>query len=349
MREIKKQFKKLRKITPPAQWQDSQWDSLLSSISDGKTKQLTSLEKVSCFMSNPGIFRPVGNLVAIVLVVVMGSWGMVTSAENTAHGDLLYPVKKVMERVSLAITVDDSARVQKQTAFVSKRLFELNNLAIRLEYSSVSEQSLDRTVNDLKKEIVAVHDSLRQVQATGSADDIYALTTHVEETTNQLNEKIARTAESLPVDVTFSMDDLIEEAEALVMDTNNQLLEVIVSQDLSDGAVSEDYVIQRLEDRVAEVTTDYNVYNIDSWKNQYYIGDEEMQVIIAGVDELSVEVEETLTAITEQFVEKDYVGILAATNHVQYLISQIDLAMYPPAVKGVEEVEVLEEVIHEEN
>jgi len=326
MNQIKKQLKKLRKIEPTNQWQASQWESLRATISQNhEVKQLTALQKFNTVMSNPGIFRPVGNLVVIVLVAVVGSWGMIASAENTAHGDFLYPVKKVMERVSLALIVDDSARIEKQTDLVSKRLFELNNLAIRLEYSNIPDQSLDKTVDDLKKEIEAVHASLRQVKESGNADEILAVTTHVEEKTNQLTEKITKTAEQLPSDVSVSMDDLLQEAESLAEDANKQLLEIIVSKDLSDGAISEKNITKRLRIRLDEVDNNYKNYKSNTdvivWKS------EASEENLTKIAELESEIEMTLASADDKFADKDYVGILADANHVQYLLSEIDIVM----------------------
>ncbi len=340
MREIKKQFNKLRSVEPSAQWQKDQWEVLLSSIASEK-KELTLLEKISCVMSQPAIFRPVGNVIAVVLVVFMGSWGMVVSAKNTTYGDLLYPLKKAIENVSLAVTVDDGSRVQKQTDRVSQRLFELNNLAVRLEYTDEpadSAQNFDKTVEDLRRDITAVQEGLQQVKESGDPQEILAVATHVEQKTSKLAEQIAKTAEQLPAGVSVSMDDILKEAELLAEDTSNQVLEVIVSDELGDDAVAEEDIINRLQKRVAETEDKYSAYDIDLWKAEQDITDEVVQEQIEKIDSLVTSIDNAFVSISEKFSEKDYVGILSVVNNIDNLLHQIDEIMYPQQVKGEEEV-----------
>ena len=349
MKKIKKQFNKLRSIEPSTQWQKNQWDVLLDSIAPEQKNSLTVFEKINCIVSHPAVFRPIGNIAIVILVVFMGSWGMIVSAENTAHGDLLYPLKQAMERVSLAVTVNDGARIQKQTARVSQRLFELNNLAIRLEYSEVSSKSLDKTVQDLHREITAVHNGLEQAKQSGNPEELLAVATHVEKETNNLVEQISKTAKGLPAGVSVSIDEIIKEAELLAEDTSNQVLEVIVSEDLGNNSVEEGDIIKRLEQRIAEVESVYAEYDVDAWKAEQDLEDGSVVEYVTKLDDLVLEVDAIFDTMPEKFVEKDYVGILSTVNHIESLLSELDATMYPQEVKGVEEVvdEPVEEAAQE--
>ncbi len=62
--------------------------------------------------------------VAAALLVLLGGWGLIGASASAVPGDWLYPLKRLSERVSYALTLDASDRAELRISFADERLRE---------------------------------------------------------------------------------------------------------------------------------------------------------------------------------------------------------------------------------
>ncbi|MGB0757468.1 MAG: DUF5667 domain-containing protein [Patescibacteria group bacterium] len=338
-----RQLKKLKDVSPSLEWQQKQWEVLRAQLPKVEARELSIWEKISCTMSHPSVFRPVANMFAVVVVAIVGSFSMVASAEETTHGDVLYPVKQVLEKASVVLTVNDSARVEKQTELAGKRVDELKSLAIRFELSEGNEQSVNRTVRDLKRDIEAAKASFAAVKESGDKEAIIEVATKVEQDTTKLVQEIEKVARVLPTEVQVSMEEEIREVAAVVESTNEEAFEVIVGGGIFDTTVSEDDIAQKLDDRVRMAQEQFAERNIAGWvaaATEVEEGQSE------ALENLQSQYDETVAEIEVLFGEKDYMGVLAAIADIKDITKTVDDVMTAEVVEGEEEI--VDESVEEE-
>ncbi len=79
---------------------------------------------------------------AVVLVLLLGTGGLVTVSQASLPGDGLYAVKRISEQVSYAVTVSEVGRAQLSTQFAERRMNEVETLVSRGNYTA-AESALD--------------------------------------------------------------------------------------------------------------------------------------------------------------------------------------------------------------
>jgi hypothetical protein len=76
-------------------------------------------------LANHPFLRTALTMVTLILVVALGTGGLVTAAADTLPGDSLYSVKRIAEKVRLSLTFDTAARQQFLTEFAQARQDEV--------------------------------------------------------------------------------------------------------------------------------------------------------------------------------------------------------------------------------
>ena len=73
----------------------------------------------------PRIWRRVASIVAVaMLALALAGWGTVSAAADSVPGDMLYPIKRLGERVRYALTVNAEGKAELHIVFADERLRE---------------------------------------------------------------------------------------------------------------------------------------------------------------------------------------------------------------------------------
>ncbi len=94
---------------------------------------------------------------AVILLMLLGTGGVVTISQNSLPGDGLYAVKRISEQVSYSVTLGQLQRVQLSAQFTERRMDEVETLLARGNYPAAMsalndyEQQVSRTIDLLEQ------------------------------------------------------------------------------------------------------------------------------------------------------------------------------------------------------
>jgi hypothetical protein len=124
--------------------------------------------------------------VAALLATSFGGVGMAAASAATIPGEVLYPVKRVIEDSQLAFKFSDSSRGAYHLQLATERLAEVNDLAID---PTSSIQATEETFNEFQRQANAGSEALmRSYLANDSHDDLVVLNRFSRVSARQLNE-----------------------------------------------------------------------------------------------------------------------------------------------------------------
>lgn len=356
---ISKQLKEFKQLEPSGEWKDRQWESFVAQadIISNTNKQSSAWGVVNGFWHHFGVLRSLGNVAVVVLVFAVSSWATL-AAESTARGDILYPLKASVEKITLAVTFDDNSKAQKQTEYAGKRVKEIKTLAIRSSIQNVEDNKISETVQDLQNNIKEAHNSLVQSN-NGTTQDRVAVARIIDQSTTEISKELHKAAEQLPAEVRLSLSEDIAQTEAVLSDTKHQALKVIITEGLVDNQVSEEDIIALLNEQVKVVFSEYESLDIASWEEvieqaltevleQDGIAEESIVDPRERVVELDVLISETMEAIGEYIEQKNYLGAFDLIQTLQGYVSEVGLLLEQGVVMGDSET-IDEEVIENNN
>ena len=84
---------------------------------------LGALQSFSTRLSGP--YRWAATATVALLIVMVGGTGVVTASSGSLPDQPLYPVKRVVERTHMALTVNDQAKARLHATFAERRMMEL--------------------------------------------------------------------------------------------------------------------------------------------------------------------------------------------------------------------------------
>ena len=161
-------------------------------------------------------FQTVGS--ALVLVLMLGS-GTSYAAEGALPGDLLYPVKKVVnEGVRAALAVTPEARVQWQTARTSRRLAEAQTL---VAHNDLTPEKVALIEDDISDAAVQIRSARAEAAVTLKPEAVDTKQAMVAVATST-----SRAVESEPINLQ-PQDKLNDESEDSKLSVRVQALEAI--------------------------------------------------------------------------------------------------------------------------
>lgn len=244
-----------------SQVQERIWENLKYQISNYEKSKIVAENRSGFRLSFRAVklaWQPVG-VFALAVVLFLGSSGLlVMAAQNSAAGDKLFVVKRVMERSRSIVTADSAYKVELASAFLDNRVNEFQKVLVE-ETQLVSagaqknSKKVSMAVDEVKKQLEEVNEKLAELK---SADAKYSKKTAV--TALVLNEKIntykqeLKQAKTKVVDLEVS--NKLDEALAAAEEINTDVLTVIVEKnqqgeiELAQGELSD-----KLEEHLATI------------------------------------------------------------------------------------------------
>lgn len=220
---IVRKIKALQRIQPNTSWLQSQRSFLLSEISRSQ-KPVKERKNFLVFpiFNFSRIFRPAFAFAfsIIVLISSLATVGVISAAQNSLPGDMLYPIKTAIEKTQFTFTADPANRTRLSIKFATQRLDEFTQLL----NTSKSKADIQKTVKKFTQEIVAVREEINTLKeknvekATEVAKLVNAQTPIYEDSLNKSTEKLGYILpgekESLTQDINQALEEVNKTNEA---------------------------------------------------------------------------------------------------------------------------------------
>jgi hypothetical protein len=217
---IVRKIKALQRIQPNASWLQSQRSFLLSEISRSQ-KPIKNRKNFLVFpvFNFSKIFRPAFAFAfsIIILISSLTTVGVISAAQNSLPGDMLYPIKTAIEKTQLSFTADRTNRTKLSIKFATQRLDEFTQLLDKSE----SKADIQKTVKKFTEEIVAVREEINTLKeknaekAAEVAKLINAQTPIYEESLNKGTEKLGYILPGEKESLTQEINQALEEVSKM--------------------------------------------------------------------------------------------------------------------------------------
>lgn len=214
---IIRKIKHLQRIQPNTSWLARQRSFLLSEIA--RTQKPVKQERkpflVFPLFNFSKIFRPAFALAfsIVILISSLGTIGVISAAQNSLPGDLLYPVKTVLEKTQFTFTADSANRTRLSVKFATQRIDEFNQLIDKSE----KKEDIQKTVKKFTQQMVNVREeinTLKQKNAKKAAEVaklIQAQASAYEETLVKSTEKLGYILPGEKEDLQKNINQALEE------------------------------------------------------------------------------------------------------------------------------------------
>ena len=161
-------LKELESLKPDINWEKSTKYKILGEISSQnnlmKAQKLSKLEKIDLFFSIimkrliPSATKTLAGFLVFVLFITTGF-----KAQASVPGEILWPVKRGMEKAELTLTVDPVRETKIHIKHVSKRLSEIDKI-IKEKKTIKNNKAIKQIVKHLERDSSAVTASLEIVK-----------------------------------------------------------------------------------------------------------------------------------------------------------------------------------------
>lgn len=198
----------LKHIEPSPDWLKSQRSNLLLEISQSgkETKLVWSLPG---FLMPNFAFKPVVAFCLLLCLIFGGGFLTVQAAKGSSPGDLLYPIKIIVENTRVKIS-SELTKPRLQAEFVGYRAEELNQIV---------EEEADNPVAKKEKVVKAVDKLQAQVASTR---------VHLDKIKQAEPGKVIEVVEAVSEKTAQSQEALIEAKEKLVEELEGEESEEVV-------------------------------------------------------------------------------------------------------------------------
>jgi len=251
-KELIGKLRELRQIKPSKDWVVLTKSQILGEVLGEEKIELTPFflkeEKYGSPTSIISVFRvffakPVYAGLAVVFILV-GLFGAFTLAQRSLPGELLYPIKKISEKVQV-LFVSETDKPQVSLKLANKRLEELTKV---IETNQV--QKLVPAINEFQASVSEAAKNLSRIEATSS--DPVVVKRFIDQAKN-IGEK-AEEIKSLGVVIgEEELDELQEVSNKLELELLVSVLENMIS-DLENRTLTEkqEEILSQMKELVEE-------------------------------------------------------------------------------------------------
>jgi len=227
-KELIKQLHNLKKeIKPDQAWKKANQEILLTQIksqsrlefAQGQNKILAGLFKNNLFSV---IYRPVGSIIIVLLIIFSSFIASVNATKNSLPGDLWYGVKLTSERVQVNLVFDDEKKANLEIEFAERRLDEIKE--IMENNDNGKDQDLEVPLQKFQESMTNVKTSLVKLEKKDKKTAL-KLAGLVEEKSNQYVDLLEENQDDIPT-IVVNTEDAISSSKA----TGDKALSLIIKE-----------------------------------------------------------------------------------------------------------------------
>ena len=169
MNTLKRQFESLSRLKAPAEWKQETRNRLIadirfSSFNHAKSSRISAfipVLSVSKTFLNPFAWMQSGAVLMLIIMIALGgSVASVGATFGSVPGDVLYPVKRTIEHVQIALSPSDEDKAKIHLDLVSRRVEEFYVLTERIQQN----QENDKTFGNVEKALEEVEKQVKTAQ-----------------------------------------------------------------------------------------------------------------------------------------------------------------------------------------
>jgi len=318
------QLKNSKAIQPDINWEKSTKYKILGEIASQnnlmKANKLSKLEKIDLFFSRimkriiPSTTKAVASFLVLVIFMTTGF-----QAQASVPGEILWPVKRGIEKAELTLTVDPVKTTKLHIKHVSKRLTEINKI-IKEKKSEKNNKVIKKAVQHLKQDSSSLKSSLDIVKEEKNALEIVELAQVVKESAQEVsaNIKVAQEENELAAednqesieealtDIALASDEVSVGAIEIALEVHEEIVEA--------AKVKEEKKIKNLETEEVIAEDNIEVVTISDAEAVESIVTDMIISEIADLEE-NIKVTKDKTAIVEYDEMKDTEEIIKEENN----------------------------------
>ena len=252
MHNLLKQLHQLQSIQPSPEWKHSERQVLLSKIRieafNHEVLKKTNYTKVWLkFIAtyiNPVSWVQSAGTGVLSLVFLFGTSVLtVSAAKNSLPGEMLYPVKRTVEQVQIALTSSDEGKAKLQVDLATKRAQEFNQVATNVlvstdvdDYpSKASEKAVEQVqqaIQQIQYQIEETKKALDKVKQSSSQATTAQVIADAGIQTVKIEKAISKASQSLPDSV---KDKVAQSVDAVLASTGDSSMQaLLIALDLKD-------------------------------------------------------------------------------------------------------------------
>ena len=263
---VKKQLKTLQNITPSEEWKSLSRKNIMAQVhfesfnNEKKDRAGNGARQVGIVINPFSWMQP--SLAAILLgVIVLGSSvASVGATMGSLPGDRLYPIKRTIENVQVAITPSIEEKAKIELSLASKRVDELQEVTTLAKNEQNTEKASHRVkqaLNEVTKQVQVAHEAVEKVKET-SDDSVekIAVALDLSQRSQRIEGIIEETVNSLSEDVREEVDGEVTEVLDGVDDSALSDIESVVALVEDEETIEELLAehIDALENKVEKIT-----------------------------------------------------------------------------------------------
>ncbi|HRY52402.1 MAG TPA: hypothetical protein P5089_00945 [Candidatus Portnoybacteria bacterium] len=247
-KELITKIQVLKEIKPSEDWVLSCRGKLAFRLEMGRKQDLlkkdtSTLKELFAFLGNTNrqpSFNLAYSLFIAALVVLGGGGATVWAAAQSLPGSPLYPVKLVMEKARVQMSLSAESRLQLQTQIADTRLQELEFVVNGQDSDALKVEKIFQVAEGMQDQLTIANDELPKVGDKAEPQKSLAVAKMVSDKASQASKAIIAAKESLSSDMKSDLTAKLSDAVKAAEKTGLAALEaMIMSQDISSTTKAE--------------------------------------------------------------------------------------------------------------
>lgn len=296
--QIFNKFQSLKAIQPGAGWMAFNKEHLLQKVDCTEINKEISPKKWS-FVFN---FRSMAVSCCAVVLVVLSGFGIVASAKNSLPGEILYPVKLLMEDVRIVFSTKNK-KSMLEMEYAGRRISELCQLAASKE--TVSEEKVIEVVDDFQLYMASLNRRMEDAQVENETEKVAYTARNINEKVEEYKRQIKEASKDLSSEAQNNVDEALIAAEET--DTESLKLMASISATSSVHIIPEEILVIKIDTKYNEIDNRFTDLDKKYQESEKYI-----------------EIQECLNTAENYFNEKDLVKTLEIIEECEVKLNELD-------------------------